>query len=296
MPATPYVSAAAFRAHPTYLDLDSLRPENPDPAAQDAVLTTLLLQASAWADNECDQPLGAHLNTQLTRARTDRSGMIRIHAEHGPVSTVTAFGYGWSPTSITSLSSPQAWVEDGTNMVFGLGAASGAWTGSLQLGFGAAPGVETFARITYVAGRVATQLMAPVTAGATSLTVADATGIVPGGQYRIWEPGFEETVTVSSLWQPPTPSSIPAATTVLLDTATLVDHETGHDFSGMPADVRLAVVNYATALLMRPDTAAEDEFPATAMASTTRGKDSRRTGVGLVDEARRILCSYQRVR
>ncbi|WP_329330728.1 hypothetical protein OIU81_02820 [Streptomyces sp. NBC_01454] len=296
MPSTPYVSAAAFRAHPTYLDLDSLRPDNPDPAAQDAVLTNLLLQASAWADNECDQPLGAHLNTQLTRARTDRSGMIRIHADHGPVSTVTGFGFGWSPTSITSLASPQAWVEDGTNMVVGLGGASGAWTGSLQLGFGTAPGMETFARITYVAGHVATQLTAASTAGATTLQVADPTGIEPGGQYRIWEPGAEETVTVSPLWQPPTPTTIPAATTVTLTSPTVVDHDAGHDFSGMPADVRLAVVSYTTALLLRPDTSAEDEFPDTAMASTTRGKDSRRTGVGLVDQARRILCSYRRVR
>ncbi|MFF7411662.1 hypothetical protein [Streptomyces lydicus] len=296
MPATPYVSAAAFRAHPTYLDLDSLRPDNPDPAAQDAVLTNLLLQASDWADNETNQPLGAHLFTQSCRVRTDRSGMLRVHAERGPVSAVTAVGYGWSPTSLTSLAPPQAWVEDGTNMVIGLGGTSGAWTGSLQLGFGAAPGMETFARISYVAGYVSTQLAAPAPAGATSIQVADPTGIEPDGQYRIWEPGAEETVTVSPLWQPPTSTSTPAPASVLLAAPTVVDHDNGHDLSGMPTDLRLAVVNYATALLMRPDTAAEDEYPDTSMASTTRGKDSRRTGVGLVDEARRILCSYQRVR
>ncbi|MGW2920419.1 hypothetical protein ACWDBF_21510 [Streptomyces angustmyceticus] len=296
MPSTPYVSAAAFRAHPTYLDLDSLRPDDPDPAAQDAVLTNLLLQASSWADNECDQPLGAHLFIQSGRVRTDRAGRIRMHADHGPVSTVTGVGYGWSPTSLTTLAAPSAWVEDGSNLVIGLGGASGAWTGSLQLGFGSGPGAETFARISYVAGYVATQLADAAEAGATSLQVADPTGIEPGGQYRIWEPGAEETVTVSPVWQPPTPTGMPATTSVLLAAPTLVAHESGHDFSDMPADARLAVVNYAMALLVRPDSSAEDEFPDTAMASTTRGKDSRRTGVGLVNEARRILSSYQRVR
>ncbi|RXS84240.1 hypothetical protein EST92_11830 [Streptomyces sp. TM32] len=296
MPTTPYVSAAAFRAHPTYLDLDSLRPDNPDPAAQDAVLANLLLQASDWADNEVNQPLGAHLFTQSSRVRTDRSGMIRVHAERGPVSAVTAVGYGSSPTSLTSIASPQAWIEDGANMVIGLGGASGAWTGSLQVGVGAAPGAETFARISYVAGYVSTQLAAAADVGATSLQVADPTGIEPGGQYCIWQPGAEETVTVSPVWQPPAPTGMPAATSVPLAAPTLGSHEAGHDFSGMPPDVRLAIVNYTTALLMRPDTSAEDEFPDTAMASTTRGKDSRRTGVGLVDQARRILSSYQRVR
>ncbi|MEU5596693.1 hypothetical protein [Streptomyces sp. NPDC020298] len=296
MPATPYVSAAAFRAHPTYLDTDGLIPDNPDPAAQDAELTNLLLQASAWADNECDQPLGAHLYTQSTRVRTDRSGMLRIHADHAPVSTVTALSYGLSPTSLTALDSPQAWVEDGSNLVIALAGASTAWSGSLQAGFGAAPGSELFTRLSIAAGYVATQLSAAATSGATSISVTDPTCIEPGGSYRIWEPGREETIVVSPLWHPPTPSTAPVPTTVLLATPTVFDHETGHDVSGLPADARLAVVLYTSALLMRPDSTAEDEFPDAATNASTRGKDSRRTGQGLVDEARRILASYQRVR
>ncbi|MGW5123308.1 hypothetical protein ACWEQ7_04435 [Streptomyces sp. NPDC004069] len=296
MPATPYVSAAAFRAHPTYLDTDGLIPGNPDMAAQDAELTNLLLQASAWADNACNQPLGAHLNTQSSRVRTDRSGMLRLHADHGAVSAVTSVAYGWSPTSLTTLASPQAWVEDGANLVIGLGGASTGWSGSLQVGFGAAPGSEMFVRVSYVAGYVATQLAAAAEPGDTTITVADPTGLEPGGQYRIWEPGREETVTVSPLWQPPAPSSIPATTTVLLATPLLVDHETGHDLSELPADVRLAVVQYTISLLMRPDSRAEDEFPDSATNASTRGSDSRRTGMGLVNEARRNLRSYQRVR
>ncbi|MFE2712215.1 hypothetical protein ACFXKI_09555 [Streptomyces mirabilis] len=296
MPATPYVSAAAFRAHPTYLDLDGLVSGNPIPAAQDAELTNLLLQASAWADNECDQPLGAHLYTQSTRVRTDRAGMLRIHADHGPVRTVTALSYGWSPTSMTAVDSPSLWVEDGSNLVITLGGSSTAWSGSLQVGFGAGPGTETFVRVSVVAAYVATQLSAAATAGATSISVADPTGIESGGSYRIWEPGREETVTVSPQWQPPAASSMPAPATVLLAAPILFDHEIGHDVSGLPADARLAVVLYTISLLMRPDTSAEDEFPDSSTNSSTRGKDSRKTGQGMVDEARRILASYGRVR
>lgn len=296
MPSTPYVSAAAFKAHPTYLDTDGLVSGNPYPEAQDAELTNLLLQASAWADNECDQPLGAHLKTQSARTRTDQAGMLRIHADHGPVGTVASLAYGWSPTSLTTLDSPSVWVEDGANLVITLGGASTAWTGSLQVGFGAGPGSETFVQLSYVAGFVATQLSAAATAAATSITVADPTGIEPGGTYRIWEPGREETITVSPSWQPPAPSLMPVPATVLLAAPTVFDHEAGHDVSNLPADVRLAVVLYTISLLMRPDSSAEDEFPDASMNSSTRGKDSRTTGQGLVTEARRILTSYQRVR
>jgi hypothetical protein len=150
--------------------------------------------------------------------------------------------------------------------------------------------------VSMVAGYAATQTSAAVTAGATSITVADPTGIEAGGTYRIWEPGREEAISVSPLWQPPVPSSIPAPATVLLAAPTVFDHEAGHDVSGLPADTRLAVVLYTISLLMRPDSSAEDEFPDTSMNSSTRGKDSRTTGQGLVAEARSILSSYQRVR
>lgn len=296
MPATPYVSAAAFRAHPTYLDTEGLVPGNPDPVAQTDALTDLLLQASAWADNECDQPLGAHLYTQNTRTRADRSGLLHIHADHKPVRTVTSVAYGSSPTTLTTVASPQVWVEDDANLTVTLGGTSTAWAGSLQVGFGASPGGDVFTRLGIVAGYVATQTSAGVAAGATSITVADPTGIEPGGQYRIWEPGREETVTVSPLWQPPDPTTIPAPTSVLLTAPLTSDHDLGHDFSNLPADARLAVVKYTIALQLRPDTAAESEFPDASTSSSTRAKDPRRTGLGYVDEARKILRNFQRVR
>jgi hypothetical protein len=294
--ATPYVSAAAFRAHPTYLDTDGLIPGNPDPDVQTAELTNLLLQASTWADDVCDQPLGAHLYTQTGRVRADRAGMLRIHADHKPVRTVASFSYGASPTSLTTVDSPQVWVEDDANLVITLGGASTAWSGSLQVGFGASPGAEVFARLGIVAGYVATQLDANALAGATSITVADPTGIEAGGRYRIWEPGVEETVTVSPLWQPPTPSTMPATTTVLLTDPLTHDHTAGHDLSNMTADLRLAVIKYTIALQLRPGTISQDEFPDSSTTSSTRGKESRPTGLGLIAEARKILRSYQRVR
>ncbi len=295
MPSIPYVSAASFKAHPTYLDLDDLRSGSNLDADQTAELVNILLMASDWADNRCGQNLGAHVVVQNCRARFDRYGNLKIHADNTPVLSVLTVGYGWSPTALTTVSAVSAWVEDGRQIVIPLGGGGGAWSGSLQFG-SPTPGGEVFVQLTYIAGWVASQLSAQADVGATTLTVADPTGIVPGGSYRIWEPGSEEDVAVSTSWVPPAPAVPIAPAAVSLATPTTFAHSAAHDFSSMPSDMRLAVSNYAVSTLMRPDTAHEDAYPDTQLASGTRQNDPRQDGSGLVLEAERILTRYQRTR
>jgi hypothetical protein len=144
---------------------------------------------------------------------------------------------------------------------------------------------------TYVAGYVTTLLAAGATAGATSLTVKDPTGIIAGDVLRIWEPGVEEAVTVAN-------SYLPGSTTVPLTAALTNTHTAAAGISQLPADAQQAVVNYTCALLLRPDTAAEDAFPDAKVGVSTRTADSRKDGSGLVAEAVRLLRDggYGRVR
>ncbi|MEU0818962.1 hypothetical protein [Streptomyces mirabilis] len=295
MPSIPYVSAAAFKAHPTYLDLDDLRSGSASDADQTAELVNLLLMASDWADNRCNQNLSAHTVVQNCRARFDRYGNLKIHADNAPVLSVASVSYGYTPTSLTTVSATSAWVEDGRQIIIPLGGGGGAWSGSLQFGTPTAGG-EVFVQLIYAAGWVASQSTASSTAGATAVTVADPTGILPGQMYRIWEPGYEEDVTVSSSWVPPAITSPIVPTAVTLAAPTLYAHAAGHDVSGMPSDMRLAVTNYAVSALMRPDTSHEDSYPDTHLSSGTRQNDPRQDGSGLVKEAERILSRYQRVR
>ncbi|WP_329140888.1 hypothetical protein [Streptomyces sp. NBC_00670] len=296
MAGVPYVSAAAFRAHPTYLDTDGLSlPGTGDPAAQTAELTNRLLAASEWADNECDQPLSAHLFTQRERVFCGRDGMLTVHADHGPIVRVLSVGYGYTPGALTTLDSPTVWVEQDTNIVVSLAnAGTMAWSGSLQFGSPAVGG-DVYAQVAYVAGRVATVLDAAADQAGTSITVRDPTGIEPGGTYRIWEPGAEESIVVDPAWTAPAPSSTPAPAVVDLAQPLRSGHAAGHDVSGMPADLRLAVVQHTISQLLRPDSTAEDEYPDNAT-SSTRSDDSRTRGMGLLQEARRTLASYRRVR
>lgn len=292
---TPYVSVGSFKAHPTYLDLGDLRYGDPSSTDQDAQLNDLLLMSSAWADGYCEQPISAHQNTQNLRTRFGRDGTLKIHPDHTPVIAVSSVGYGYTPTTLTTISNPGVWSEDERNLVIQIGGSTSPWSGSLQFG-PPTGGYPVYAQLVYAAGFVATTLAATAAAGVSALLVTDPTGVQPGSVYRIWEPGAEESVTVSSAFVPPPVTVPPVATSVPLATPTLFAHATGQDFTNMHNDTRLAIVNYTVAQLLRPDTAAEDSYPDTRMASGTRQTDSRKDGSGLIDEAERLLERLRRTR
>ncbi|MEU6347239.1 hypothetical protein ABZ883_40605 [Streptomyces sp. NPDC046977] len=282
MPVDPYVTAAEFAAHPTYLELDNLRQDVTEPAAQTAVLTNLLLASSDWADGECNQPLGAHVMTRKSRARVDAYGNLQLVASHWPIIAVTAVAYGPSPTALTPvLDLSSVWVEADRMALLPISAPRST-------------GAGLFVNWTYIAGRVAALTNESADEGATSLMVTNPLGILPDQSYRLWEPGSEETVTVASDYVPPPWSPVPQPTEIPLAAPTRHAHGEGFSVSGFTADARLAVINYTASVLMRPDTTAEDEFPDNNM-SSTRDKDSRPTGLGLVKEARRILASLAAV-
>jgi hypothetical protein len=280
MAATPYVTAAEFTAHPTYLDLEDLRVGVPDPDAQTAELTNVLLMASGWADNICNQPLGAHRVDLSTQGRIDQDGNLIVYPSDRPVLSVAAVSYGSTFSRMSYLAAPAARVDKNQTVFIPVGRI--------------ATRGRVWVDITYTAGWVSTLLAAGAGAGATTLTVTDPTGLLPGASYRLWEPGVEETVTVSPTWTPPAVTTPATPVAVPLAAPTVHAHTAGAGWSGMPADMRLAVVNYTISQLMRPDNAAEDSYPDTSLSAGTRKDDSRKDGSGLVAEAERILGSYAR--
>lgn len=280
MPITPYVTAAEFTAHPTYLDLGDLRSGISEPEAQTAQLSNMLLVSSAWADGKCHQPLAAHQVTLNTQGRVDSDGNLVIYPSHRPVLAVTEVAYGATFTRMTAVTSPACWVKKDQTILIPVG--------------GARLGSRMYVNLTYIAGWVSTLLAADADQGASSLTVADPTGILPGASYRLWEPGSEETVTVSSAYIPPTVTAPPTPTSVPLAAPAVFAHTEGAGWSGMPGDMRLAVINYTISQLMRPDTAAEDAYPDTSLSAGTRKEDSRKDGSGLVAEAVRLLNQFAR--
>jgi hypothetical protein len=286
----PYLTVAAFKAYPTYLDLQNLVSGDSVAAHQDAELYNMLLRATNWAIGQCNQPLHAHINVENRRLRPDRQGRLKWHPSDNPVKQVTALSYGYLPNAlmpVTDLSG--TWTEANRQIVFPLAPLTPQF-GAIQFGTPAGQ-AEVYTTWTYIAGYVVTTLAAGVAAGASSLTVKDATGLVAGDVLRIWEPGVEEAVTVAN-------SYVAGSTTVPLTAALANTHATGAGISQLPADAQQAIVNYTVALLLRPDTSREDAFPDAKVGASTRTEDSRKDGSGLVAEAVRLLRDggYGRVR
>jgi hypothetical protein len=283
----PYVSAAEFRAHPTFLDSNNLRTGGTQDE-QDAALTNVLLEASQWADDKVNMPLGAHIRSENVRLAADRTGRLRYHPEHAPVIAVTGMSVGASPDALDDIADPQVWLERDGRIIVAFSPSGGPGLGSLQFGATAA-GVEQLVSWTYVAGYPSTQLAEPADAAATTLTVRDTTGITAGTVLRLWTPGLEEAVTVTAV----------AGDQVTLSVGLRAAHPAGGTCSSLPTTIRQAVIYYATYLLMRPASTGESWSPkSSGVATTSTAGDSRRTGRStfLYDEAVKLLKPYKRIR
>ena len=304
MLAVPYVTPGAFKAHPTYLDLLNLRSGDTNAADQIAELANVLLMASSEVDNylELGEPngtLAAHTKTENTRLTPDRYGRLYFHPSHIPILSVASLSYGVSVTNLTTVANPNVWIEEGRQVVADLATGNIFWSGSLQ--FGPPMGTELFTAWTYVAGYVNTLLASNVTAGAMSITVTDPTGITggtantPATTLRIWDPGSEESVTVASTY-------VAGSTTVPLTAPLAYNHAMSGQapqigVSAVPAEVHLAVVLWATALLMRPASKATSQFRGASMRLSTAGADDALgDGAGLIAAAKEALEPFRRIR
>lgn len=303
MLAVPYVTVAAFRAHPTFMDTLNLRSGDSSAIDQDDELNEMLLKASMMADNFLEfgtasgQPgrtagtLAAHTVTERTRCRIRRDGTISYHPKHHPVQTVTAFSYGFTPTTLNVVSDLSGqWIEDDRQVVMPITFA--AALSGLQFGTPLVAS-EVYTLWTYLAGYANTQLSATANTGTSTLPVLDTTGVVAGSQLRIWDPGKEEVVTVAQSYV--SGLSLPLASP-LLSTHTVAAGAGGQVGASMlPGDIHLAVILYACALLMRPDDEKEDVFPGAKREPNTRKGSGQDDGSGFVEEAERLLDPYRRV-
>lgn len=304
-PVTPqltagYLTPDQFRAFPTWLDLDNLVPGGVE-ALQDDELADVLLTASRWADNVCENMrLSAHYvqgENQVTRV--SGAGRAYLRPRDIPLRAITAISFGWDPAAMTADALPDSsmWVEDGRRVSFRPGGSSGTtFTGpAVQFGARFAPEARVYVSWSYVAGYPVTTMQA-VTQGATSVTLADPTGVLPGDVLRIYDIGFTEALTVAATYVPQNPTVPPTPTAVPLAAGTQFAHDNGTGVTGMPRDILQAVICYTIALLMREDVSAEEPQSAFGPAARTSGSGGR-GGIagGLINDAEVLLAPYRPV-
>ena len=244
----PYITIAEYKNAPTSIDIDNLVVGG-NANAQDAELKNVILRASSFLDEYLNQNLNATTQTENQRIRFTPQGYISLHPNNSPVISLSNFEYGSDPTNLVTLPDCSvAWFEN-QQIVIPVSQLSTTWTSQGPLSFGGAysNSQQIFASYTYTSGYVNNPI-ATATAGQSTLTVQDATGIVAGMKLRIYDGASSETVTVNSTYTY-------ASTTVPLTAALSFAHSAGVPLGNLPNAIKEACILVTTAFLkMRGDT------------------------------------------
>jgi len=282
----PYLTLDEYRNAPTAIDLDNLVYDSQDPEVQDAELRNAIARASSWADTYCNQVLGATTETEQQRSRVSTDGSIRFHPRFSPIVALTEFNYGY-PTNMATLGDCSiAWIEDMEIII--PNAQLGTWTSQGPLSFGAyngGPGNQLFINYTYVAGYTNTTLDVENTVGATSITVANGTGIIAGQMLTMYDGMNTEIVTVASTYTF-------GSTTVPLTRALVNVHPVGTSVSALPPAIKQAAILVTTAMLkVRGDSAMTmmvTSQPTMATPGSDRFSDEMRIAADILNTYARI--------
>jgi hypothetical protein len=241
--STPYLTIDEYKNAPTAIDYTALVVGALDPAAQDAELANVIARASSWIDTYCNQVLGATTETEQQRIRLRSDGTLAIHPRYWPIIALTALSYGTDPNNVVTVPDCSlAWLEE-QQIIYSANQAFSNMSsqGPLSFGFPSTPGAQLYVRYTYVNGYANTTIVT-ATAAATSLVVADADGITPGLQLKIYDGMKSENVTVASTYTF-------GSTTVPLASALAYTHASGVSISGLPPAVKEAAILVTTAFL-----------------------------------------------
>lgn len=212
----PYLTVAQLDRSPISNQLQQLVPQS-SPLDRDTEMARIILRLSSMINDEVGQNLAATVDTEAGWVRVDDYGNLNIYTRSNPIVEVRSLEVGPSPTQLTA-------ITDLSNLVLD------PWR--ITVPGGGRPGSRLWARFVYVNGYPVTTIAAPVSAGATSVTVKDATGVIAGTSVLTVNDGQSEEVVV------------PTAVTgnVLTVPALEFAHPAGVGVSELPATIEEATL------------------------------------------------------
>lgn len=178
----PYLNPDMIRYHRRRgVRYEDLVPQG-SPADQTAALAELLESASARADTIMLQVLAATMDTVLDTVNINRQGYAVVHPRYRPIIGVTSVALGASPDNLATLASLSGVAVKPSSFSAPVGPVipSGSSQGPIQFGTVRAPMGQAWILYTICTGYPVTEMTAAAIQGATSITVADTTGIVQG--------------------------------------------------------------------------------------------------------------------
>lgn len=279
----PYITLGEYKNAPTSIDYDNLVVGG-NANAQDAELSRVILRATSYLNEYLNQDLHAESVVETQRLRMGTNGFIYLHPNKNPIISLSSFQYGVTPQYLQTLQDPsQCWFEN-QQIVIPLSQINTTYTSQGPLAFGAyGPRQPLFVKYNYIAGYVNTTCVG--TAGASSIVVANPSGILPGEVYRIINGANAESVEVDN-------SYVYGSSTVPLVTPLTKTHN-GAGFSNMPFAIKQATILMTTAFIkQRGDNSLTMNI--TTQPTTNIGNNQRYAGE--IALALDMVSLYRRVR
>src|SRR5882757_3197885 len=276
VPSTPYLTVAELKRSPIYTQLQKLVPGGSQ-ADNDAELGRIIMRVSAMINGESRQNLAATVDIEADWATFSDHGDLRIHTRGNPIIQVVSVLIGPEPYNLTAISDLTHVELDPWQITIPAFAVSnvGPW--------GYRSRRRVWAQWTYVTGYPVTTLASAVAAGATSLTVADATGVVAGQTVLTIEDGKWLEMVVPTVVAGNTLTVAPLA----------FAHQAGVGVSALPGDITEAALLLISRL--------HDSWSLSMGAVTHDGSGAREpkggagSGARALCDAGVILAPYKRV-
>jgi hypothetical protein len=284
-----YVTANEFKQAPTGIDTSTLDQTNiGNQAAQDSVLLTILRRASAWVDTIVQQDsLEASLNTEIKSVRMGRDGLVNVHVDQAPIITLQSVQFRYHPrdpyqtVDMSSIELRESWFtiyDLFYNTSLGQDLASLSYY-DMPL-YNRQELLPLTLKYTYLNGWANTTLSLAASVNATSITVADSTGIVANQKLSIYDGIAQETVTVTAI----------NGNVLTLSRGLLFAHAVGVGVSAIPEAVKQATIMLATALIKN-----RGSLAITMQESSVLNVNASPNQSGDVDIAKKLLAPYRRV-
>lgn len=219
---TPYITVKELKRSPVYTQLRQLVPGSSD-ADRDAELSRIITRASAMINGEVNQNLAATVDHEIGMVTVSDHGELRIHTRATPILQVLSVAVGPTGDSLVEVSDLSRVMLEPWRIIVPSGAGGGA---SFR------PRERLWARWSYINGFPVTTLAAVASAGDSTVTVKNATGVVAGKTLLTVDDGqwLEQFV----------PTAVDGGTLTI--PPLMHDHEIGTGVSALPEDIKEAAL------------------------------------------------------
>lgn len=253
----PYLSVDMFKFSRRGVDVSGLLPKGDD-ADQLASLADYIRQASAMADSFLLGTLRATIDTEVGPVTIKPNGCAVVVPRFRPIIALTALSLGPNIAQLTAYTDLSMAAVETDRILIPVG-PFGVWNtsqGPLQLGRGAPIPGEMYGRWTTCNGYPVTWLTAAAAVGATQLSVADVTGILPNQTRMVLQAGryrFEFTPTVVTVGGTPTVFGTGPGVLTVAALPQAVDNDPLYPtyVSALPPDVEQAITLFTRGLIKK---------------------------------------------